>query len=106
MEEDPDLAAFLAWQAARKALKGLEKKAAKNIGTSSLAKILSSFPEGQMAGKAVREAAQYLDLFKRLAQHSDVFDQGINLGPLTREDARRVIEAAQLIVNFLEHRLT
>jgi len=105
LEQDPDLAAFLAWQAARKALKGLEKKACKNIGTTSLYKILLSFPEGQLAGKGVREAAKYLDLFKKLAQHSDVFNQGINLGPLTKSDARKVLEAARLILNFLEHRL-
>ncbi len=105
LKQDPDLAAFLAWQSARKALKALEKKSGKRVSTSSLAEILESFPEGKLAGKPVRDAAKYLDLFKGLARHNDLFSSGLTLGPLGPGDARRLIDAARLILNFLEHRI-
>lgn len=106
LTEDPDLAAFLSWQAARKAFKALEKKAGRRLSESSFERLLASFPEGQYALRPVREAAKFLDHFRRLARHDDLFREvNIGLGPLTREDARRVLEAARLLINFLEHRL-
>ncbi len=106
LNEDPDLAAFLAWQAARKAFKALEKKAGKRISESSFVRLLERFPEGQYALKPVKDAALFLDHFRRLAKHDDLFREvNLSLGPLGKEDARRVIEAARLLINFLEHRL-
>ncbi|NPA48428.1 MAG: HEPN domain-containing protein [Thermodesulfobacteria bacterium] len=106
LKEDPDLAAFLAWQAARKAFKALEKKAGRSLSESSFVKLLAQFPEGQYALKPVKDAALFLDHFRRLAKHDDLFQEvNLGLGPLEREDARRVIEAARLLINFLEHRL-
>ncbi len=104
--EDPDLAAFLAWQAARKAFKALEKKAGKSFSENSFVRLLELFPEGQFALKPVKDAALFLDHFRRLARHDDLFREiNLGLGPLSREDARRVLEAARLLINFLEHRL-
>ncbi len=106
LQEDPDLAAFLSWQAARKAFKALEKKAGRRLSESSLEKLLAQFPEGQLAAKPVKDAARFLDHFRRLARHDDLFREvNLNLGPLGVEDARRVFEAARIIINFLEHRL-
>ncbi len=106
LAEDPDLSAFLAWQAARKAFKALEKKAGRRLSESSFVRLLEKFPEGQFALKPVKDAALFLDHFRRLAKHDDLFQEvNLGLGPLRREDARRVIEAARLLINFLEHRL-
>ena len=106
LEKDPDLAAFLAWQAARKAFKALEKKAGKRLSESSFVKLLTCFPEGQMAMKPVKDAALFLDHFRRLAAHDDLFrESSLGLNPLTKEDARRVLGAAKTLINFLEHRL-
>ncbi len=106
LQEDPDLASFMAWQAVRRAFKALEKRAGKRLGESSFVKLLQSFPEGKLAAKPVHDAALLLDHFKRLASHDDIFlETTLRLGPLGREDGRRVIEAARTIINFLEHRL-
>jgi len=106
LEKDPDLAAFMAWQAARKAFKALEKKAGKRLSESSFVRLLAQFPEGQMAMKPVKDAALFLDHFRRLAAHDDLFrETNLGLNPLTKEDARRVLEAAKLLINFLEHRI-
>ena len=106
LEREPDLAAFMAWQAARKAFKALEKKAGKRLSESSFVKLLEQFPEGKMAMKPVRDAALFLDYFRRLAAHDDLFrETSLGLNPLTREDARRVLNAAKTLINFLEHRL-
>ncbi len=106
LDEDPDLAAFLAWQAARKAFKALEKKAGRRVPESSFERLLAQFPEGQLALRPVKDAAKFLDHFRRLAKHDDLFREvNLGLGPLGREDARRVLEAARLLINFLEHRL-
>ncbi|OAG28643.1 HEPN domain-containing protein [Thermodesulfatator autotrophicus] len=106
LEKEPDLSAHLAWQAARKALKALERKAEKRISASSLEELFLRFPEGENAPRSVREAVKFLDLFKRLAKHEDLFlDGSMQLGPLTTHDAKRVIEAAKLLINHLEHRL-
>ncbi|AEH44081.1 HEPN domain protein [Thermodesulfatator indicus DSM 15286] len=106
LEKDPDLSAHLAWQAARKALKALERKAGKRVSASSLEELFFKFPEGQNAPRTVREAVKFLDLFKRLAKHEDIFQEvSMGLGPLTPYDAKRVIDAARLVINHLEHRL-
>ncbi len=106
LEKEPDLAAFLAWQAARKAFKALEKRSGKHLSENSLAKILAQFPEGQMALKPVKEAALFLDHFRRLAAHDDLFrETSLGLNPLTKEDAQRVLKAAETLINFLEHRI-
>lgn len=106
LEKEPDLAAFLAWQAARKAFKALEKRAGKRLSESSFVKLLGQFPEGQMALKPVKDAALFLDHFRRLAAHDDLFrESSLGLNPLTKEDARRVLNAAQTLINFLEHRI-
>ncbi|NPB09004.1 MAG: HEPN domain-containing protein [Thermodesulfobacteria bacterium] len=106
LAKDPDLAAFMAWQAARKAFKALEKKAGKRLSESSFVKLLAQFPEGQIAMKPVKDAALFLDYFRRLAAHDDLFQETtLGLNPLTEDDARRVLEAAKILINFLEHRL-
>ncbi len=96
----------MAWQAARKAFKALEKKAGKRLSESSFVKLLAQFPEGQIAMKPVKDAALFLDYFRRLAAHDDLFQETtLGLNPLTEDDARRVLEAAKILINFLEHRL-
>ncbi|WP_022852795.1 HEPN domain-containing protein [Thermodesulfatator atlanticus] len=106
LAKDPDISAHLAWQAARKALKAMEKKAGKRIAEPSLEKIFLHFPEGKQAPRPVKEAVKFLDLFKRLASHEDIFlETNLGLGSLTQEDARRVLNAAQTLINHLAHRL-
>ncbi len=106
LDEDPDLAGFMAWQAARMAFKALEKRVGKRVSESSLVKLLEKFSEGKPVVGKVRDAALLLDHFKRLASHNDLFrESSLGLGPLRKEDGRRLVEAAQILINFLKHQI-
>ncbi len=106
LEKDPDLAGFMAWQAARMAFKALEKRAGKRVGESSLLRLLEKFSEGKPVIGKVRDAALLLDHFKRLASHNDLFlESSLGFGPLRKEDGRRLVEAAQILIDFLRHQV-